>query len=438
MPMFDAPKLQPPIDHAGYASLGWAAITLVFGAFGGLSAAAPLDSAAIASGRVAAESSTKPLQHLEGGIVREVLVKEAQKVREGQVLFRLEPTQARANQDMVRKQFDAALAEEARLVAEREGATSVVFPTELLAHRTVSETASSIADQERQFTERRKTLLNETRIHRARLAQNEKERASADDQIGSLTDQIRNMDSDIENLSGLAAKGLYPKSKLNALKREHSRLKGQLAGFEGEIARLNEVKAQIELEISQVEQKFREDAGRQLAEVRQRLSDSREKLSVANDVMNRVEIAAPQDGIVQAIKVLSTGAVVKPGETIAELVPTGDKLVMSVRVSPLDIDSVEPGQKAEVRFPGFSTRGFRTILGSVERVGADVVLDEMTKDPYYLARVVVDPESVPDEVERRLQPGMPADVLITTGERTMLQYMLGPISDVVAKSMREK
>jgi HlyD family type I secretion membrane fusion protein len=172
--------------------------------------------------------------------------------------------------------------------------------------------------------------------------------------------------------------------------------------------------------------------------VRARLTQAQERFSVAEDVMSRIEVKAPQNGIVQGIKVHAPGAVVRPGDSLAELVPTGDKLVMAARVSPLDIDNVAPKQKAEIRFPAFSTRSIPTILGKVETVAADAMLDAYTKEPYYLARVVVDASTLPADVQERLVPGMPADVLITTGERTLLQYLIGPISDLFAKSMREQ
>jgi HlyD family secretion protein len=339
---------------------------------------------------------------------------------------------------MVRKQLDAALAQESRLTAERDGVATLNFPAELLERRSVPETAAAIADQERQFAERKTTLQNQTLILRTRLEQTSKELGGVRQQETAYKDQLANLSAEIENLSELQRKGLYPKSKLMALQREYSRLEGQLGSAQAEAARLGEVLQETKLQIAQAEQKFREEAGQQLTEVRARLSDARERLRVTDDIMSRIEIRAPQNGVVQGLKVHTPGAVVRPGETLAELVPSGDRLIMAVRVSPLDIDNVETGQKAEVRLPGFASRGLKTILGRVERVGADVMQDDYTKEPYYLARVEVDPRTIPAEVEKRLQPGMPADVLITTGERTILQYLVGPISDLIAKSMREQ
>jgi HlyD family secretion protein len=428
----------PSSDHRAYSYLGLVATGIVFAFFGGFGAKAPLDSAAIAPGQVATESSTKPIQHLEGGIVREILVKESGAVKEGQVLFRLEPTQARANSDIVRKQIDADLVLEARLLAERDLAETLKFPEALLARRSLPDTAAAIDDQERRFRERKTTLDNDTKILKSRLDQTSQELGGLERQRAALRDQIDNIAGDIESFAVLLKKGLYTKSKLNALKREQSRLEGQLGAVEGEIARNEKLIEETDFQIRQAEQKYVDDAAKELPEVRARLTQAQERFSVAEDVMSRIEVKAPQNGIVQGIKVHAPGAVVRPGDSLAELVPTGDKLVMAARVSPLDIDNVAPKQKAEIRFPAFSTRSIPTILGNVETVAADAMLDAYTKEPYYLARVVVDASTLPPDVQDRLIPGMPADVLITTGERTLLQYLIGPISDLFAKSMREQ
>jgi HlyD family secretion protein len=433
----DRQTSSPSGDHSKFALLATVAIAVVFAGFGWFAAVVRLDSAAIAAGRVTAETSTKPLQHLEGGIVREILVKEAQKVKVGDVLFRLEPTEAQANVDMIKKQIDASRALEIRLLAERDGAAKLVFPADLRAHASIPETAVAIADQERQFTERRTTLDNATQILNARLIQTSKELTAARAEERSIKDQIENLNADIKSANTLFKQGLYPKPKLMASQRERSRLEGQLGGAQREIARLNGVADEAKLQIAQGGQKMREEAGQLLTDVRARMSDASLKLNVADDVVNRIEIRAPQNGIVQGLKVHTPGAVVRPGESLADLVPSGDKLVMAVHVSPLDIDNVATGQKAEVRFPGFASRGFPTIMGRVERAGADVMIDENTKEPYYLARIEIDPATVPAELSQRLQPGMPADVLITTGERTLFQYLIGPLTDLIAKSMRE-
>ncbi len=431
------PGPSPATDHASFTLLGCFGIGILIATFGGFAWRAPLDSAAIAPGRVMAETATKPIQHLEGGIVREILVKESMPVHKGDVLFRLQSTEARANADMLMKQLDAAMALEARLLAERDGHTSVSFPPKLVARQTIPETAAAITDQRMRFKERRKMLASETQILRARLAQAEKEHAGLTHRLDSLTEQIASLTDDIEDATKLYKKGLYRRSKLRALKRELSRLKGEKGATESRLASATEATNEARLQIERIEQKFADDTSEQISQVRIQISDLREKLTVAADVMSRIEVRAPQAGIVQNLKVHAPGAVIRPGDVLAELVPTGDKLVMAARVSPLDIDNVMNDQKAEIRFPAFSSRRMPTILGKVHSVGADAMEDEYTREPYFLARVVVDSATIPEEVHDRLVPGMPADVIIITGERTLLQYLISPISDLLFKSMRE-
>jgi membrane fusion protein, type I secretion system len=203
-----------------------------------------------------------------------------------------------------------------------------------------------------------------------------------------------------------------------------------------DIERFEQSMEETRLLLEQARQRQRETVLQQLAEVRARISDVKEKLAIASDVLKRVEVRAARKGVVQAIKVHAIGAVVKPGETMAEVVPVGDSLIMAARVSPLNIQDVGAGQGAEVRFANFG-KNAPPMFGRVESVSADTLLDEATRQPYYLARVRIDQGTIPRDIASKLTPGMPADVLISTGGRTMLQYMLAPLTDRFAKSMRE-
>ena len=425
-------------DHSRFTRIGFLAIALSFGGFGGWAALAPIDSAAIAPAQVAVDTSKKPLQHWEGGIVREILIKENERVAEGQVLFRLEPTAARANAGTVRMQLDAALAAEARLIAEQARLPRITFPDLLLARRHNPEVAGGMADQERQFDERRRSIEGQVRIFEARSEQTTRDVTGKTAQAESLKGQIASLTAEYAKVTPLVERGFYPVNKRLAMERDLIRLKGELGQAEAEIARGAEIIREARLQIDQVTQKFQEDVAQQMGEARGRLSDTREKLAIADDVLTRVEIRAPRAGIVQGVKVFAAGTVVRSGETIAELVPVEDALVMSARVSPLDIDSVAKGQKATVRFPAFASRTTSPVLGQVQSISADTLIDEATKQPYYLARVVVDLKTLPEALSARIVPGMPADVMIATGERTMLRYLLGPLMDNLGRGFREK
>jgi HlyD family secretion protein len=421
-----------------YAWFGYGAIGLVFGAFGIWASMAPLDRAAIAQGQVAVESNHKAVQHLEGGIIREILVKETQQVQEGELLFRLQPTQAQANTDLLRKQIDAALAREARLVAERNGAATIAFPAAVLARRDVRETAVAIADEQQQFIERRHALENQISILKSQIEQKQQEISGRQRQQASLTTQLTSYNTEMNAVGSLVEKGYYPRNKYLGMERERARIEGDLGVTESDLARLGKGLEEAKLQIRQVQQKAEEDISKQLGELRPRLSDLQEKLLIAEDVLRRVDVRAQRSGIVMGMKVHTIGAVVKPGDTLAEIVPVGDGLDVSAKVASLDIESVAIGQKAEVRFPNFSSRKTPIIMGRVASIAADAVTDETTKQAYYTAKVVIDYRTIAPEVAQKIVPGMQADVLISTGERTMLDYLLDPLLNAFAKTGREK
>jgi HlyD family secretion protein len=425
-------------DYRLPARAGLAVIVAAFGIAAGWAARAPLDSAAIAQGQIEVDSHRKAIQHLEGGIIKEVLVKEAEIVRQDQVLFRLEPVQARANAEMLRKQLDPGLAQEARLLAELDGKSEIAFPGDLLARGDAPQIAAAIASEQRQFAERRQSIDNQARIYQARIAQTGEDIAGRSRQESALAAQIDNMARELAAVVPLAEKGLYALNKLLPLQRDKLRLEGELGQTRGDIARLDQQREEARLQIDQLVQKFREDAAHDLADTRSRLSDVREKLAIAGDVLTRIEIRAPVAGVVQNLRSGGVGAVVKAGETIADLVPVGDSLIVAAQVSPLDIDSVVPGQTAELKFTSFSSRRMPSLFGRVESVSADAMFNDTTKQSYYLARVIVDRSSIPTAIASKLTPGMPADVLIVTGERSMLDYLIGPLAAALSKGMREE
>lgn len=425
-------------DFRRYALLGYLSIALVFGGFGVWASVAPLDRAAVATGQVAVSGDHKVVQHLEGGIIREILVKETQQVKQGDVLFRLQPTEAQANTDILRKQMDAAFAEEARIVAEQTNAASITFPNSVLARRDVPETATAIADQQRQFVEHRAGLVNQINILNSQIAQQQQELAGRDRQRAALADQLTSYTTEMNNVQPLVDKGFYPRNKFLELDRERARVEGDLGQAQADVARLTQQVEQTKLQIDQAQQKYQADLSQQLDTTRGKLSDLREKVRIAEDVLHRVDIRAERDGIVMNLKVHTVGEVIKPGDTLAEIVPVGEGVNVMAHVSPRDIESVAVGQKAEVRFPNFSSRRTPIILGKVQSVSADSIMDEITKQPYYSARISIDYSTLPPEVADHILPGMQADVLISTGERTMLQYLVGPLVNALSKTFREK
>ncbi|MBR1211572.1 HlyD family type I secretion periplasmic adaptor subunit [Bradyrhizobium sp. JYMT SZCCT0180] len=429
-------------DHRGYGRLGFAAIALVFGGFGVWAGFAPLDRAAIAQGQVAVESSNKPVQHLEGGIVREILVRDAQQVKEGDVLLRLQPTNAQANLDLLRKQIDANLAQEARLVAEQTRADQIKFPADLLARRKVAETEMAIRDQERQFRERKQSLDGQIGILAAQIEQKQQDITGRTRQRDSLAAQMTSYKTEMTTVFPLVAKGFYARNKYLALERDANRVEGEFGLAESDILRFGKAIEEAKLQIKQARFKFDDEVSTALNDIRAKISDAREKIVMAEDVLTRVDVRAPRSGTVLGLKVHGVGAVVKPGETLAEIVPLGEGLLVTARVQPSDIESVEVGHTAEVRFANFSSRQVSVILGKVVSIAPDATVDQtgnqQQQQPYFAVKIVIDYSAVPENIAKKIQPGMQADILISTGERTALTYFIAPLTSTFAKTFREK
>ena len=426
------------MDFQRVARRGYIAIGLAFGGFGLWAGTAPLDSAAVATATVAVTSDKKVIAHLEGGIIKEALVVENQRVKAGQILFKLQPVQAQSNADLLTKQLNGQLATEARLLAERDLLVRIEFPDSLAKRRNEPDIASTLYDQEKQFAERKRSLEGQIDVFKRRIDQTNADIKGKQEREDSIKSQLVNMRSEIGAVTGLADKGFYPRNKLSALQRDLFRLEGDLGQLRSDIQRSREMNEESKVQIRVILQRQVEEASQLLGDTRGKLTDIREKLSVAADVLSRVEVRATQDGIVQGIKFQAVGAVVRPGEPMAEMVTLDDGLIMAARVQPTDIDSVMAGQKAEIRFPAFTSKQKQATLGKVESVSPDAVFDPNTKLTYYNARVSIDTSTLPKELHDKLTPGMPATVLITTGERTLLKYLVGPLFDAVARTMRER
>jgi membrane fusion protein, type I secretion system len=418
------------------AILGYLIVTVTFFVLGAWSAIAKLDSAVVASGVVAVESNRKTVQHLEGGIINEILVREGQRAKQGDILFRIDPTQAQANFDLQQNQLYAALAQEARLVAEREGATEVTSPEELQEVRVHPTVARALADQIKEFHERRASLSGQMDLLEAKIGQYKIEIEGLIVQQKATETQLRWIVEELADLRSLLDRNLVQKSRVLALEREKSRLEGVIGRSTADQAKAQNGIGEAQLQIRQLRQKFLEEVSGQILEARQKIADLREKVRVAKDVFRRLVIAAPVSGTVQNLKFFTVGGVIKAGEPLLEIVPERDRFIVQAHVSPHDTESLIPGMRAEIRFTAFRTNVLPLIMGHVESVSRDRLIDETTRQPYFLAQIIV--EDVPREVRERLVAGMPADVLLPTGERTVLDYLVRPLKDRINSALREK
>ena len=420
------------------AMLGYAIIILTFGVLGGWSAFARLDSAVVASGVVTLESSRKTLQHFEGGIVAQIPVHEGQHVAQGQLLIKLADTQPLANADVAHNQFFSLLAQEARLVAERDRANNINFPPELLDKIDVPVVKHAIDDQHKQFVERRASIVGQVDILQARITQFETEIEGLAVEKAATERQLNYINSELDDLRGLLDKNLVQKSRVFAMDREKARLEGIVGRSVADSAKAQNGIGEAKLQIEQTYKKFSEEVNGQILETRQKIADQREKVTVSQDILRRTEIRAPRDGTIQNLRVTTVGGVIRAGEPLMDLIPDEDDTVINAQVSPTDIDVIQPGMKAEVRFNSFHGTILPIIMGRVASVSRDRLVDEQSKQPYFLARIVVDKEDLPNLIKDRVTAGMSSEVIVPTGERTAIDYLTRPLRNRLNTSFRER
>ncbi len=413
-------------------------IVVAFGGFGTWAALASLDSAAIAPGVVVVESDRKSIQHLEGGLVREILVRNGDIVARGDLLIRLENTQIKAVYDIIRGQLDAARAEVARLVAERDGQEEITFSDELLARSDVPKVAEALQGQRHLFAARRISLEGQVAILEQSIAQFREEIAGLKSEQAAREEQLAILKDELRGLRKLLKQGSVPRNEVLAYQRKMAELGGEKGRFMADVSRAGQSIGEAKLRISQLEKFAREEVVEKMREVQERIFGLEERLVAAEDVLGRTEIRAPTAGVVMGMQVHTTGGVVSPAQEILQVVPVGDRLVIEAQINPIDIDDVAVGQQATVRLTAFKLRSTPIIVGTLVNVSADRLVDEYSGTPYYLARIEVPKEELRTLGNLALQPGMPVEALIKTGARTALGYMLSPLTDNLARAFKEK
>jgi len=403
------------------------------GLFAAWTAFIPLDNAARLAGRVAADTPRIAIRHMEGGIVRELLVREGEAVTEGRALIRLESTQARAHADMLRKQLDAVLAREARLVAELNARPDIQFGLELLNRTTISQTAAILEHEQLQFVERREFINSQLNTAETRLGQTRQEIAQRVRLQSELTAQLNAMRHELDSLKPLAKTSAHFRSQYLTSEQERTRLQAEFDQAAIEIDQLEKDQDDALARKQAVSLDFRAQVAEELADARTWLSDVREKLAAASQVLGRLEMRSPAAGIVHNLRVAGAGAVIEPGETIADLMPTGRKAFIDALTSP-QVDGVAAGQRVVIRF-SWPPRT-PPVFGRVESVSAEAVGNQVAERRYRLARILVDLDVVPRKVSAVLSRGTPADIVIATGEQTMLKYPLAMLADAMAGVIR--
>ena len=427
-----------PSEWRPIAVVGYTLIAMTFGVAGVWAAVAKLDKAVIATGFVETETNRKTVQHLEGGIVREILVKEGDHVEEGQLLFRLEQVQAEANSVSLINQLDSALALEARLIAERDGAQEISWPKELKDRPATSTLSHTLDDQIHQFEERRGSLVGQKNILQSRIAQLNTEIDGISIEKSSTEKQTAYINQELVGLRELAGKNLVPVTRVYAMERERTRLEGDIGRAVADVAKAQSSIGEMNIQIQELTQKFQEDVASSLLDARQKIADLRERSSVAQDVLSRLAITAPRAGMVQNLKVFTIGQVLRGGEPLLDIAPDNDALVVHAEFPTADIDTVFAGMTAEIRFPAFHSRTIPVMLGKIESISHDRLLDEPTHQYYYLGVVSLNRADIPEEYRSRVRAGMPAEIIVSSGERTVLNYLVGPLSSSLRKTFREQ
>ncbi|WP_416310509.1 HlyD family type I secretion periplasmic adaptor subunit [Pseudomonas sp. W03] len=425
-----------PISDRKIRRLGLAIVGVTFGLFGTWAAFAPLDGAVYAPGVVTVQTYRKTVQHLEGGIVKEVLVHDGDIVKRDDPLIVLDDAQLRFEYEMTRSQLIAAKAMEARLKAERDALPAIDFGE-------IADLASTRGREARQ---------SETQVFNARQGSRQGQIAVLRERIGQLNQQIGGLEAvidaklqleksysgEISELSDLLKQGFVDKQRLVEQERKLGMLKSEVADHRATINRARLQINETQLQILQVDKDFNSEVAKQLAEVQTKIYDLREKSSSLEDRLSRIVIRAPESGMVIGMTVHTVGGVVHPGTPLLDIVPSISELIIEAQVPPVDIDRIAIGKRADIRFSAFNAATTPVIEGEVASVSADRLVNEKSGTPYYLARVRVTEHGVRTLGERKLVPGMPADVLIITGQRTLLQYLMQPARNALAQSMIEE
>ncbi|WP_036054794.1 HlyD family type I secretion periplasmic adaptor subunit [Bradyrhizobium sp. URHD0069] len=420
------------------AIAGYTIIILTFGVMGGWAAVAPLNRGVVAQGVVMVEDNRKVVQHLEGGIVNEILVREGQAVTEGQVLLRLSPVQAGSNLETVRSQLDSELALEASLTAELAGRDDVEFPEELLARQASSPNVTRmITDQKVQFDERKRSRNTQVTLIEAKVQQLQTETEGIAVEKSSTEKQIEFLEEELTGLRYLKEKNLIPVTRVLAMERERTRLQGVVGRAVADTAKAANGMNEARLQIMQLNQKFQEEVSAQLLDTRRKINMAKEKLLVAGDLMTRLEIKAPRSGAVQGSKVFTVGQVVRAGDSLMEIVPSGQTLVVHAQLPVNSIEHLSVGQIAEIRFPAIHSRRMQMMSGKLASISHDRLVDEATKQPYFLGLINLSEATIDERAREKLVAGMQADVVIATGERTALEYMISPLADALHSSFKD-
>lgn len=427
-----------PNDTGGAARLGLWVLGIGLGGFLLWAALAPLDEGVPTNGMVTIDTKRKAVQHLSGGIVKAVQVGEGDMVKEGQILIELDENVARANHEAVRQRYLGLRAMQGRLVAEQTGKLSIDFHPDLLSARTDPLIASQMNTQQDLLRARRASLAAEVGAAEESIRGQQAMILSYQSILESRTNQLRLVQQELDQTRPLVTEGYVPRNRLLELERAVSESQAAQADLKGQAARANQAIAEVRQRVVVRQQDYRKEIESQLADVTREVQSDAEKLVAVRADLDRTEIRAPATGQVVGLAVQSVGAVVQPGQKLMDIVPQGEALLLETRIEPHLIDRVKTGLSTDVRFSTFAHSPQLVVEGVVVSVSQDLLTDPHTGAGFYLARVRITPEGMKTLGARQLQPGMSAEVIVKTGERSMLKYLMAPLTKRLAASLKEE
>jgi HlyD family secretion protein len=411
---------------------------LVFGIFGSWAAFATITGALIAPGFIVVEDNAKVVQHLTGGTVEALLVREGAVVEAGAPLIRLDRTQVQSQLQILQGQIDEMTIRQARLDASRRQSNVIVLPPEIEARRAIPSVARVIDLESILLETSQRTFDGQSAQLRERLQQVEEEAKGLNEQLGARESQVRIIGSELRDLESLLEKNLVPRSRVTALQRERARLLGDIGSFTADLARGRARMSELRHQLLSLEQSRQNEMTQEARETASKLSELMERRIAVEDTLRNIEIRSPVAGTVHQLNVTTIGGVIRPGEALMKIVPANPDVVVEVRIQPRDIDQVRVGQAANVHLMAANQPTTLSLEGTLVLVAPDITVEPATQLRYFLGRVKVKPESLVRANVPRIIPGMPTDVFIRTEERTPLSYFVRPLVDQAARAFRER
>ncbi|MFL4971600.1 MAG: HlyD family type I secretion periplasmic adaptor subunit [Xanthobacteraceae bacterium] len=417
---------------------GIAAIAVLAGGLGGWAMTTELSGAVIASGALVVDTNLKKVQHPTGGVVGELRVRNGDRVKAGDVVIRLDDTTTRANLAIVIKGLDELAARQARLEAERDDDENIDFAVELLARKSNPDVARILGSEQILFDLRRKARLGQKAQLREKVAQVQDEILGLSGQADAKKREIELIQRELEGVRDLWSKKLVPISRLTALEREATRLDGERQQYISAVAQAKGKISETKLQIIQIDQDLRSEVAKELREIQAKSAELVERKVAAQDQLMRVDVRAPQDGIVHQLAVHTIGGVVTASEPLMLIVPQAAELTVEVKLPPQNIDQLSGGQRAILRFSAFNQRTTPEINGVVTTISADITQDQKTSASYYLVRISMSANEIARLNDLKLVAGMPVETFIQTGDRTVMSYLVKPLHDQIVKAFRER